>query len=123
MDSEDTSAAARGRIMVVDDDIVATAILRAQLSPHFEVVSTNEPTAALALARESQPHVILCDINMPGMTGLELLQEVKQRWPNMVVIMVSAYGDADNRRRAPLEEHLRGAGNRDAARRRLDQQR
>ncbi|MBP6406728.1 MAG: response regulator [Proteobacteria bacterium] len=72
MDSEDTSAAARGRIMVVDDDIVATAILRAQLSPHFEVVSTNEPTAALALARESQPHVILCDINMPGMTGDEV---------------------------------------------------
>jgi CheY-like chemotaxis protein len=63
---------AKGRVMIVDDDIVATAILCAYLAPYFHTVSTTEPAQALALARETQPHVILCDINMPGMTGDEV---------------------------------------------------
>jgi two-component system, response regulator, stage 0 sporulation protein F len=44
--------------------------------------------------------VILSDINMPGMDGLQLLGEVKQRRPDLPVMMVSAYGDDERRRRA-----------------------
>ena len=44
--------------------------------------------------------VILSDINMPGMDGLELLGEVKQRRPDLPVMMVTAYGDDERRRRA-----------------------
>jgi len=44
--------------------------------------------------------VILSDINMPGMDGLELLREIKQRRPNMPVMMVTAYGDDERRSRA-----------------------
>jgi len=44
--------------------------------------------------------VILSDINMPGMDGLTLLREVKRRWPEMPVMMVTAYGDEERRRRA-----------------------
>jgi CheY-like chemotaxis protein len=44
--------------------------------------------------------VILSDINMPGMDGLELLREVKQRRPGLPVMMVTAYGDEERRRRA-----------------------
>src|SRR5262249_58865777 len=44
--------------------------------------------------------VILSDINMPGMDGLTLLGEIKQRWPELPVMMVTAYGDDDRRRRA-----------------------
>jgi CheY-like chemotaxis protein len=58
---------------------------------------------ALALLAEngSADHIVLLsDINMPGMSGLDLLREVKRRWPAVKVIMVSAYGDADNRRQA-----------------------
>ncbi|MGH7072695.1 MAG: response regulator [Stellaceae bacterium] len=44
--------------------------------------------------------VILSDINMPGMDGLALLREVKQRWPTLPVMMVTAYGDEERRRRA-----------------------
>ena len=46
---------------------------------------------------------ILSDINMPGMDGLTLLGEVKKRWPDMPVMMVTAYGDDERRRRA--DEH------------------
>jgi CheY-like chemotaxis protein len=44
--------------------------------------------------------VILSDINMPGMDGLELLRKVKQRRPELPVMMVTAYGDEERRRRA-----------------------
>jgi CheY-like chemotaxis protein len=44
--------------------------------------------------------VILSDINMPGMDGLELLREIKQRRPELAVVMVTAYGDDERRRTA-----------------------
>jgi len=54
------------------------------------------------LAGEIKPHliVILSDINMPGMDGLELLRVLKERRPELPVMMVSAYGDDERRRRA-----------------------
>ena len=44
--------------------------------------------------------VILSDINMPEMDGLDLLAEIKQRWSDLPVIMVTAYGDDERRRQA-----------------------
>jgi CheY-like chemotaxis protein len=44
--------------------------------------------------------LILSDINMPGMTGLEMLPKVKEIRPEVPVIMITAYGDADTRRKA-----------------------
>jgi CheY-like chemotaxis protein len=54
------------------------------------------------LAGEIKPElmVILSDINMPGMDGLTLLDEVRKRFPELPVMMVTAYGDDERRRRA-----------------------
>ena len=54
------------------------------------------------LSREIEPTLVavLSDINMPGMDGLELLAEIKQRFPNLPVMMVTAYGDNERRKRA-----------------------
>jgi len=54
------------------------------------------------LVGEIQPEllVILSDINMPGMDGIQLLGEIKQRRPDLPVMMVTAYGDDERRRRA-----------------------
>jgi CheY-like chemotaxis protein len=58
---------------------------------------------ALRLIKEGvnpEPVLILTDINMPGMDGLELLERVKQHRPELHVVMVTAYGDAERRRLA-----------------------
>jgi CheY-like chemotaxis protein len=47
--------------------------------------------------------VILSDINMPGMDGLQLLGEIKERFPDLPVMMVTAYGDDERRRRVRHE--------------------
>src|SRR6476469_862458 len=62
-------------------------------------------SAADALARIITPSdvkliLLLSDINMPGMTGLELLPKVREIRPDVPVLMVSAYGDADTRAKA-----------------------
>ena len=52
------------------------------------------------------PILILSDINMPGMTGLEMLLKMKEMRPGVPVIMITAYGDFDTKRKA-IEEAQR----------------
>ena len=61
------------------------------------------PSLALERAaelREPSLVLILSDINMPGMSGLEMLPEVRARRPDVPVIMITAYGDTETRRKA-----------------------
>ena len=57
----------------------------------LELLGTNDPPKVV---------YIFSDINMPGMTGLELLDIVKERYPNIKVSMISAYGDQQNYEKA-----------------------
>ena len=66
---------------------------------HF-AASAEEALDRLAGEIEPQLVVILSDINMPGMDGFELLDVIKERRPDLPVMMVTAYGDDDRRRRA-----------------------
>jgi len=66
---------------------------------HF-AYSGEEALEKIAAGIEPQLIVILSDINMPIMDGLELLREVKTRRPDLPVMMVTAYGDDERRRLA-----------------------
>ena len=66
---------------------------------HF-VASAEEALQMLADGIRPRPIVILSDINMPGTDGLSLLREVKKVRPEIPVMMVTAYGDDERRRRA-----------------------
>ena len=54
----------------------------------------------LTYGMEPEIMLILSDINMPGMSGLDLLQKSKEMWPGLPVAMITAYGDDESRERA-----------------------
>ena len=58
--------------------------------------------AVKKLERGVEPKVmlVLSDINMPGMSGIELLKDTRKRWPDLPVAMITAYGDPESRRKA-----------------------
>jgi len=95
-------------ILVVDDETDVAELFRQQFRHearqgayvlHF-AYSGEEALDKLAAGIEPQLIVILSDINMPVMDGLELLREIKTRRPDLPVIMVTAYGDNERRRLA-----------------------
>src|SRR5215470_6208499 len=66
---------------------------------HF-AYSASAALTILSAGVEPPLIVILSDITMPGMNGFDLLAEISRRWPKLPVIMVTAYGDDERRRRA-----------------------
>jgi two-component system, response regulator, stage 0 sporulation protein F len=95
-------------ILVVDDEPDVADLFRQHFRRevrqgtyvmHF-AASGEQALERLAGEIEPQLIVILSDINMPGMDGLTLLHEVKRRFPNLPVMMVTAYGDDERRRSA-----------------------
>jgi CheY-like chemotaxis protein len=95
-------------VLVVDDEPDVEALFRQQFrrdlrAERFIMDFANSAPDALARVGETREHsliLILSDINMPGMTGLEMLPKVKQMRPEVPVIMITAYGDADTKRKA-----------------------
>jgi len=95
-------------ILIVDDEPDVAELFRQRFRRearqgtyvlHF-AFSAEEALARLAGEIEPQLIVILSDINMPGMDGLALLREIKKMRPELPVMMVTAYGDEERRRRA-----------------------
>jgi len=96
------------RILVVDDEKDVEILFRQKFrkelkSNSLELVFAFSGQEALEFLEKNIPPKIMyifSDINMPGMTGLELLNIVKQRFPQIKVSMISAYGDKDNHDKA-----------------------
>jgi CheY-like chemotaxis protein len=102
-------------VLVVDDEPDVEALFRQQFrrdlrSQRFIMDFASSGPDALARVGDTREHsliLILSDINMPGMTGLEMLPKVKEMRPEVPVIMITAYGDADTKRKA-LEKGASG---------------
>jgi CheY-like chemotaxis protein len=95
-------------ILVVDDEPDVEVLFRQHLrrdlrDSRFTMEFAYSATAAIDRienAAETSLILILSDINMPGMSGLELLPKAKAQRPDVPVIMITAYGDAETRRKA-----------------------
>ncbi len=95
-------------ILVVDDEPDVEALFRQQFRRDLRAGTFNmdfarsaaDALASIASVAEASLILILSDINMPGMSGLELLPRAKALRPEVPVIMITAYGDAETRRRA-----------------------
>jgi CheY-like chemotaxis protein len=95
-------------ILVVDDEPDVAELFRQRFRRETRQrkyvlhYATSGAEALDRLAGEIEPTLVaaLSDINMPGMDGLQLLGEIKQRFPDLPVMMVTAYGDDERRQRA-----------------------
>ncbi len=92
-------------IFVVDDDRTMRESLAHLLSrAGFSVETFFRASDVLTRLHATQPDVILTDMKMPGLSGLELLEQVQQNWPEIPVVLISAHGDV------PLAVEAMGKG-------------
>ena len=96
------------RILMVDDEPDAQELFRQNFRREirkgvysFDFAISGE-AALKVLKGQTPPKVVmvLSDINMPGMSGIELLAEIRQTWPEVGVFMITAYGDDETEARA-----------------------
>ena len=80
------------RILVVDDEPPIITLLRRQLSGLHEVIGAPSAEAGLALLSESPADVVITDLRLPGMDGLELARRARKKWPDLPLVGTS--GDA-----------------------------
>ncbi len=96
------------KFLVVDDERDVELLFRQKLRKELRegsieldfVFSGSEALELLQNQQSPEVQYIFSDINMPGMTGLELLEKVKTRYPEIQMSMISAYGDIENYQRA-----------------------
>ncbi len=85
----------RVNILVIDDDLIFRKLISAILKEEFNVQSAETPTQAFRILNKEAIDIIICDFVLPEMNGLKVLEKVKEDYPGIEVIMVSASGDID----------------------------
>src|SRR4051812_14610154 len=95
-------------ILVVDDEPDVASLFQQQFRRELRsgrflmkfASSASEALERMAVPDDATLILVFSDINMPGMTGLELLPRIKAARPDVPVIMITAYGDAETERKA-----------------------
>ncbi|PYO46121.1 MAG: hypothetical protein DMD84_27035, partial [Candidatus Rokuibacteriota bacterium] len=90
-----TAPASAARILVVDDELGPRESLRMLLKPAYQITTADSGRAALQLLPQIRPDVVILDIKMPEMDGLEVLRRVKRADPTIEVVMITAYASLE----------------------------
>ncbi len=92
--SAQSPAPCKRRVLLVDDEEKIIASLRRLLRREgYELVTANCGLEAITVLEAEPVPLVISDYRMPGMTGVELLREVRQRWPNTIRIILSGYSE------------------------------
>jgi two-component system response regulator HupR/HoxA len=86
-------------VLVIDDETRSQEAIRRTLEEDFEVFCASDAEAAQGILEREMPggvHIVLCDQRMPGQSGVAFLKTVRERWPDIVRIILSGYTDAED---------------------------
>jgi signal transduction histidine kinase/ActR/RegA family two-component response regulator len=99
-------SAARRRLLVVDDDVLVSRTLGRLLKGHHVDVASSGREALERLAKDRDYDLVLCDLMMPGMTGMDLYEEIERKYPTTAgrVVFISG-GGLTERSREFIERH------------------
>lgn len=99
--------ASKETILVVDDEVGPRESLRMILKPFYEVHMASNGQEALRLIKNKDIDLVTLDLSMPGLSGIEVLKEIRKLKPDTEVIVITGYGTLSN-----AQEAIRfGAGN------------
>jgi len=97
----------KGKVLIVDDDRDLRGILSALFEDEFQVTEADTGAALQKALGLEQPDVVVLDVKLPDADGLELLPQLKKRWPDTEVIVLTGYDDVS----MAVEAGKRGAYN------------
>jgi DNA-binding NtrC family response regulator len=85
------------RVLVIDDELDMLMLLRMIIEDNtgYEVETTNNPSEGLKLLTEKHFDLVITDLKMPGMDGMELFDECEEIRPDIPVIIITAYGSLE----------------------------
>ncbi|MBU0602142.1 MAG: sigma-54 dependent transcriptional regulator [Gammaproteobacteria bacterium] len=83
-------------VLVVDDEVRSQDAMRRTLEEDFHVLTASGADDARQQLERNEVNVILCDQRMPGLTGVMFLKEARERWPDVVRIVISGYTDSED---------------------------
>ncbi|MGD9031306.1 MAG: response regulator [Desulfobacteraceae bacterium] len=85
------------RILIIDDEVDMLMLLRMIIEDNtdYDVESTNSPTEGIKLFKENDYDLVITDLKMPGLDGMEIFDEFKELKPEVPVIMITAYGSME----------------------------
>jgi CheY-like chemotaxis protein len=89
--SGDGSSEGRETVLIVDDDAMVRGMIAQILSPLYSVHQAQNGFEAIRMIQKSDIRLVLLDIRMPGQSGVETYEQIKQIRPNMAVLIVSGY--------------------------------
>ncbi len=84
------------RILIVDDEVRMQRIFEINLAPKYEVLTCGTGAEALAISRSHDLGLLVTDLKMPGMSGLDLLREIRRDHPGLPVIIMTAFGTIES---------------------------
>jgi YesN/AraC family two-component response regulator len=96
------------KILIVEDDFISNEYLKEiVLAQGYDCYSADNGKAGLQLYHQHKPDIILSDIQMPIMSGLEMLEEIRKEHSDVIVIMLTAFGSEEY----AVQSFLKGANN------------
>ena len=86
----------QGAVLIVDDEVAPRESLRMILHPLYQVYTAADGEEALACLQNQEIDLVTLDMRMPGLSGLEVLREIRKRKADIDVIMISGYMNSQN---------------------------